>query len=187
MRFLTLPAAALLATPAFAAVEGKPFWSLHNTDVVVAIAFLIFVGILVWFKVPGLIAGLLDKRAEGIRADLAEARRLREEAMALRDSFERKRAEVAEQAERIVAKARTDAAEAAEQAKRDLEATIARRLKAAEDRIASAETAALREIRNRAATVAVAAAGEVIAGQLSGPQAKALTDESIAAVETLLH
>lgn len=187
MRFTILPAALFLATPAFAAVEGKPFWSLHNTDVVVAIAFVIFVGVLVYFKVPGLIGGLLDKRAEGIRADLAEARRLREEAMALRDSFERKRAEVSEQAERIVAKARSDASEAAAQAKADLEATIARRLKAAEDRITAAETAALREVRNRAVTVAVAAAGEVIAGKISGAQSKALMDESIAAIETRLH
>lgn len=187
MRFMILPAAALFASPALAAVEGKPFWSLHNTDVVVAIAFLIFLGVLVYFKVPGLIGGLLDKRAEGIRADLAEARRLREEAMALRESFERKRAEVAEQAERIVAKAKADAAEAAEQAKADLEATIARRLKAAEDQIAAAETAALREVRNRAVSVAVAAAGEVIAGKLTSAQSKALMDESIAAIETRLH
>ena len=67
------------ASPAFAA-KDKPFFSLANTDFVVLISFLLFVGVLVYFKVPGLLGGLLDKRADGIRADLNEAKSLREEA-----------------------------------------------------------------------------------------------------------
>lgn len=187
MRLLPALFLALTAAPAFAAAEGKPFFSLHNTDMVVAIAFVIFLGVLVYFKVPGLIAGLLDKRANQIRADLDEARRLREEAQALRASFERKRAQVAEQAERIVAKARADAALAAEQARADLEATIARRLKGAEDRILAAETAAIRQVRNSAVQVSVAAAGDVIGTSLSNAQVKTLMDQSIATVADRLH
>lgn len=177
----------LLAAPAFAAVEGKPFFSLYNTDMVVAIGFLLFVGILVYFKVPGLIFGLLDKRAEAIRAELDEARRLREEAQELRTSFEKKKSEVKEQAERIVAKARADAEEAARQARIDLEASIARRLKAAEDQIESAEAAALRDVRNRAVYVAVGAASDLIARNLSAEASARLIDESITTVETRLH
>jgi len=186
MKYLTL-AAMLLASPAFAAVEGKPFFSLYNTDLVVAIAFVIFIGILVYFKVPGLIGGMLDKRADGIRAELDEARKLREEAQELRASFERKQVEVKEQAERIVVKAREDAQLAAEQAKADLEASITRRLRAAEDQIASAEEAALREVRNRAVTLAIAAAGDVLAKQISAVEADTLVEESIGEVEKLLH
>lgn len=186
MKYLTL-AAMLLASPAFAAVEGKPFFSLYNTDMVVAIAFVIFIGILVYFKVPGLVGGMLDKRAEGIRAELDEARKLREEAQELRASFERKQVEVKEQAERIVVKAREDAQLAAEQAKAELEASIARRLRAAEDQIASAEEAALREVRNRAVTLAIAAAGDVLAKQISAAEADKLVEESIGEVEKLLH
>lgn len=184
---LTLAAALGLAGPALAAGEGYPFFSLRNTDLIVAAGFVIFIGVLVYFKVPGIIAGMLDKRAEQIRADLDEARRLREEAQELRASFERKRQGVGEQAERIVAKAKADAALAAEQAKADLEVTIARRLRAAEDQIAAAEAAALRQVRNTAVRVATAAAGDVIAGNLSNAQIKAMMDESIATVEARLH
>ena len=187
MRFALIPAALFMAAPAWAAVEGKPFFSLYNTDLIVAAGFLIFLGVLVYYKVPGIISGLLDKRAETIRADLDEARRLREEAQELRASFERKRQGVAEQAERIVAKARADAALAAEQAKAELQATIARRLKAADDRIAAAEAAALRQVRNSAVQLAVAAASDLIAGTLSNAQVKAMMDDSIATVEARLH
>lgn len=179
--------ATLAASPALAAVEGKPFFSLYNTDLVVAIAFILFIGILVYFKVPGLISGLLDKRADTIRAELEEARKLREEAQELRAAFERKKAEVREQAERIVAKAKADAELAAKQARVDLEASIARRLKAAEDQIASAEAGAVREVRNKAVSVAIAAAADLIAKNLDKAEAGKLVEDSIKTVEARLH
>jgi len=178
--------AALVTTPATAAVEGKPFFSLYNTDIVVAIAFVLFIGILVYFKVPGTVTGLLDKRAEQIRSDLDEARRLREEAQQVLAGYERKLREVKEQAERIVTRARAEAQEAADQARRDIDTQVARRLAAAEEQIAAAEAAALRSVRNRAARVAVAAAGDVIARQMSGAEAARLIDAGIGEVEARL-
>jgi len=186
MRSALALALVALATPALAA-EAKPFFSLANTNFVVAIAFAGFFGILAYFKVPGLIAGILDRRAKQIRDDLDEARKLREDAQDLRASFERKRAQVAEQAERIVARAKAEAEAAAAAAKADLEVTIARRLRAADEQIAAAEGAALRRVRNAAVQVAVGAAGEVIARGLGAAQARALTDEAIATVEQRLH
>ena len=183
-RLLTL-LALVTASPALAA--GGPFFSLRNTDFVVTISFLIFVGVLVYFKVPGLLAGLLDKRAATIRAELAEARQLREEAQELRASFERKKAEVSEQAARIVAKAKADAETAAVQARADLDASIVRRLRAAEEQIASAEASAVRAVRNQAVSVAIAAASDLIAKNLGAEDAGKLIEESIATVEARLH
>jgi len=183
---LTLGAAALPG-PVLAAAGDYPFLSLYNTDIVVLIAFLLFVGILVYFKVPGILTGMLDKRAEGIRSDLDEARSLREEAQRVLADYERKSREVAEQADRIVARARDEAKAAAEAAKDDIARSVARRLAAAEDQIAAAEAAALRSVRNTAARVAVAAAGDVIAAQMTAERANALIDEGIARAEARLH
>ena len=182
-RLLTL-LAVFAASPAFAA--GWEL-SLRNTDFVVFLGFALFIGILFYFKVPGLLGGLLDKRAEGIQAELNEARQLREEAQELRASFERKKAEVKEQAERIVAKAKADAEEAAKQARVDLEASIARRLKAAEDQIGAAEAAAVREVRNQAVAVSIGAARDLIAKKMGDADAAKLIDESIATVDARLH
>ncbi|WP_135506040.1 F0F1 ATP synthase subunit B [Roseovarius aestuariivivens] len=174
-----------VASPAFAA-KG-PFFSLSNTNFVVLIAFLLFIALLVYLKVPGLIGGMLDKRADGIKSELDEARALREEAQTLLASYERKQKEVQEQADRIVAHAKTEAAEAAEQAKKDLEQSIQRRLQAAEDQIASAEANAVREVRNKAINVAVAAAKEVVAKSMSADDNKALIEDSIKQVGAKLH
>jgi len=183
-----LAAISLTLAPASAWAAGDyPFFSLYNTDLIVLIAFVLFVGILVYFKVPTIVVGMLDKRADDIRADLDAARALREEAQQVLASYERKSREVQEQADRIVAKARQEAQDAADQAKRDIETSIARRLQAAEDQIASAEQAALRSVRNRAASVAVAAAGDVIAKQMNDDDAGKLIEDGIKQVENLLH
>lgn len=184
MRLIAL-FAAFTATPALAA--SGPFFSLRNTDFVVLVAFVLFLALLVYFKVPGLLGGLLDKRAESIRADLDEARKLREEAQELRASFERRKGEVKEQAERIVAKARADAELAATQARAELEASITRRLRAAEDQIAAAEATAIREVRDQAIAVSISAARELIAQNLGAEDASVLIEQSIATVDARMH
>lgn len=183
-RFATL-LLALTASPALAATG--PFFSLHNTDFVVTVSFLVFIGILLYFKVPAMVTGLLDKRAAQIKSELEEARALREEAKALLASYERKQKEVKEQADRIVAGAKTEAEAAAAQAKADLKTAIARRLAAAEEQIAAAEGSAVREVRETAISVAVAAAGEVLAKQMTADAASASIDAAIAQVEAKLH
>lgn len=185
MRKLATLLALTVATPAFAA--SGPFFSLANTDFVVTLAFILFILILIKYKVPGLLAGMLDKRAEGIQSELDEARALREEAQTILASYERKQKEVQEQAERIVAQAKSDAEAAAEQAKEDLKNSIARRLAAAEDQIESAQASAVKEVRDQAIVIAVGAANEVIAKGMTAADGNKLIDAAIAEVDAKLH
>ncbi|GAA0284610.1 F0F1 ATP synthase subunit B [Rhodovulum strictum] len=177
-------AVSLAASPAFAA--SGPFFSFYNTDFVVLVSFLAFVGVLVYLKVPGKLAGMLDKRAANIQNDLDEARALREEAQSVLASYERKQKEVQEQAERIIATARTEAEAAAAKAKDDLKATIERRLAAADEQIESAKAGAVREVRDRAIAVAVAAAREVVARQMTDATNDRLVDAAIGDVQAKL-
>lgn len=176
---------ALTASPAFAA--GQSFFSLANTDFIVLLAFMLFIGVLVYYNVPSLLAGLLDKRAAGIRADLDEAKALREEAQTVLASYERKQREVAEQSKRIIEHAREEARLAAEQAKEDLKTSMARRIAAAEDQITSAQAKVIKEVRDQAVQVAVAAAREVITRQMTAAAGNKLVDDAIATVQAKLH
>ncbi len=186
MRALITSLFAIAATPALAAGD-KPFFSLANTDFVVSIAFMIFIGILVYYKVPGLVGGMLDKRADSIKAELDEAKALREEAQSLLATYERKQKEVQEQADRIVAAAKEEATNAATAAKDDIAASITRRLAAAEDQITSAQDSAIKAVRDQAISVAVGAAKDVITKQMDAKSAGALIDDSIATVAEKLH
>lgn len=190
MRHTLTAFAIVAAAPALAASKNPfsgEFYKLSNTDFIVMISFILFVGVVFYYKVPSLLAGLLDKRAEGIQSELTEAKALRDEAQALLASYERKHAEVQGQADRIVAQAKESATEAAAQAKIDLGKSIERRLQAAEDQIASAEAGAVKQVRDEAARLAVSAAGEVIAKGMSAAKSDDLIDEAIKTVQDKLH
>lgn len=191
MRYLTI-LLAMAATPALAA-EGydSPHGlfdpSLGNTDWVVLLGFLLFLAIIFYVGVPKMLGGMLDARADGIRSELDEARALREEAQTLLASYERKAREVEDQSARIVTEARANAETAAEQAKAEIARSITRRLAAAEDQIASAEAKASRAVRDSAASAAVAAAAEVIAGGTSAADQNKMIDDAIDEVGRQLH
>jgi len=178
------------ATPAMAAttnIFSGDFYTLHNTNLIVLVAFLLFVAVLFKFGVPGKLAAMLDNRAVLIQTELEEARALREEAKAILASYERKKKDVQEQSERIVASAREEAVQAAEQAKLDLAEAIERRVAAAEDRIASAEAGAVRAIREQAILIAVGAATDVLRKQMTAESTAASIDDAIKVVDAKLH
>ncbi|WP_299954223.1 F0F1 ATP synthase subunit B [uncultured Roseobacter sp.] len=177
---------ALLAAGPAAAASG-PFFSLKNTDFVVLLGLIVFVAILIYFKVPSMIGGMLDKRADGIQSELDEARALRDEAQSLLASYERKQREVQEQADRIVAAAKEEATVAAEQARADLAVSLERRMAAAQEQIENAQSAAIKEVRDQSVTVAMAVARDVIAKQMTAAQGNSLIDSAIQEVDAKLH
>ena len=131
------------------------------------ISLLIFIGVIVYFGVPKMIAKMLDQRIAQIETDLAEAKRLREEAEALLVDYERKRVSAEGEAEGIVTAAREEAKRLADDASAKLTDLIARRTKAVEDKIAQAEAQALGEVRASAAELTVSAARIVLNQQMA--------------------
>ncbi len=160
---------------------------LQDSHFVVAISFFLFFGLLAYLGVHKFLGRALDQRADRIREELDEVRRLREEAQAIFAEFERKHREVDTQVGEIVAHAKAEAEQAAENAKADLAASIERRLRGADEQIAMAEANAVREVRDRAVQVAVAAAAEVMAARLTAGKADALIDAGIESVGEKLH
>lgn len=185
MKHLMVALLALSATPAFA--KGEAFFTLQNTNFVVTVAFIAFVGLVVYLGVPKLVGRMLDDRATLIRNQLDEARLLREEAKAVLASYEKKMKDVQDQSQRIIAAAKQEAHAAGEQAKVDLESSITRRLAAAGEQIDSAVKAAERAVRDQAISVSIAVAGEVLAKQMTADGATALIDAAIAEVAAKLH
>jgi F-type H+-transporting ATPase subunit b len=160
---------------------------LHDSHFVVGIAFVLFFGLLGYLGVHRILLGKLDSRADRIRGELDEVRRLREDAQATFAEFERRHREVKTQADEIIAHAKHEAEQAAEHAKADLAASVERRLKGADEQIAMAEANAIREVRNQAVQVAIAAAAEVMASRLTAKKADALIDDAIKNVGERLH
>lgn len=153
----------------------------------VAVALFIFIGGAIYLGVFNRVLGMLDERTAAIAKELDDARELKEEAKTLLASYQRKHKEAEEEAREIVAQATREAENLAKEAAVALEEQIDRRTVMAEQKIASAETQALNEVRGVAADVAIAAAGEVIAEQVKGAKADALVAQGIAGLKDKLH
>jgi F-type H+-transporting ATPase subunit b len=152
----------------------------------VLVAAVIFVAV-VWKPAKKSLIGSLDERAARIRAELDEARKLRDEAEQLLAQYRQKEREAAAEAEAIIAHAREEAERIAAQSAKDLEEALARRQRLAEERIAQAEAKALAEIRAVAVDAAIGAARAVIVAEMDDARGGALLDAAIAALPQRLR
>ena len=161
--------------------------ALNNPETWVAIAFVIFVGLLGYLGVHRQITKALDNRAERIKSELDEARRLKDEAMALLREYQRKREAAEGEAQSIVTEARAEAGRMAVDAKAKAEEFVARRTKMAEQKIAQAEAQAVADVRAAAADAAVAAAERILTQQAKGEVAAELIAKGVEDVRKKLN
>jgi len=160
---------------------------LLDAETWVALAFLLFIGVLGYFGVPKMIAKSLDERGARIKAELDEARRLRDEAAALLAEYKRKHSQAEGEAQEIIAGAKAEAARLAIEAKAKVEDFVARRTQMAETKIAQAEAQALADVRGAAAEAAVAAAERILSVETKGKLAAELIAKGIDDVRKKLN
>jgi F-type H+-transporting ATPase subunit b len=160
---------------------------LADPEVWVALGFVIVIGILLYVGVPKMVGTLLDARAAGIKAELDEARRLREEAQTLLTGYQQRAAQAEREAEAIVSEARAEAERFAADSTAALGRQIERRAQQAQDKIAQAEAAAMAEIRGLAADAATAAAQKLITARLNADKQSALIADSIQSLGSKLN
>ncbi|MGB3503497.1 MAG: F0F1 ATP synthase subunit B [Mesorhizobium sp.] len=151
------------------------------------VGLVIFLAIVVYIKVPSTVAGQLDQRADKIKNELEEARKLREEAQQLLAEYQRKRKEAEAEAVGIVDAARREATALAAEAKTKTEEYVARRTAFAEQKIAQAERDAIAEVRGSAVEIAIEAARKVLGDKVDAAAAGKLFAESVSAVKTKLN
>jgi F-type H+-transporting ATPase subunit b len=152
---------------------------LRTAEFWVAVSFVAFLGVLVYYKVPALVAKALDDRAAAIRKELDEARRLREEAQELLNDYQKKHRNAVQEAEAITEEARREAEAYAKETRVALAESLERRTRQAEEKIARAEAQAVDEVRAAAVDTALAAAERILREKASGAAGAALIDEGI--------
>lgn len=154
-----------------------------DTTFWVAVSFVLFIALLVYYHVPRKIIRALDKRAENIQQELAEARRLREEAQSILADYQRKQRDAEKEAKDIVAQAEREAQAYAQETRRQFDEMLERRTRMADEKIARAEAQAVAEVRSRAVDASIEAAERIIAERLDGDKARALINQSLEQVK----
>ncbi|KPH10076.1 F0F1 ATP synthase subunit B [Rhizobium acidisoli] len=151
------------------------------------VGLVLFLALVVYLKVPGMMSRSLDDRADQIRNELAEAKRLREEAQHLLAEYQRKRKEAEAEAAHIVAAAEREAQMLTAEAKKKTEEFVANRTALSEQKIKQAEVEAMKAVRSAAVDLAIAAAETVLAKQADGKVQSELFGNAIGQVKTRLN
>lgn len=151
------------------------------------VGLIIFLGILAYVKVPAMITGSLDKRADQIRNELEQAKLLREEAQQLLAEYQRKRKEAESEAKGILSAAEREATVLREEAKAKTEEYVSRRTAMAEQKIQQAETDAINEVRAKAVDLAITAAEKLIASKIDSKASAELFKSSLGEMKTRLN
>ena len=153
----------------------------------VAVAFVLFLCLLVYVGAHRKVIGSIDARQTRIKAELGEAVKLREEAKALLAEYERKGREAESEAAAIIASAKGEAERLAAEAKAKMEDFVLRRTKMAEAKIAQAEAQALTDVRAAAAEAAASAAGTILTRTVKGKLAEDLIDKGVEELKSKLN
>ncbi len=153
----------------------------------VAIAFVILMAAFAYMGVHRTVLTALDNRAVRIKAELDDARRLKDEAAKVLGEYKARRASAEREAQDIIENAKAEAERIAADAKTRMEDFVARRTKAAEGKIAMAEAQALADVRAAASDAAVAAASSILSQSVKGSVADDLLAKSIAEVRAKLN
>ena len=153
----------------------------------VAVGFIIFFGVTIFLKVPKMVTGMLDNRAEDIRNSLDQAASLREEAQQLLAEYQRKQRVAVKETEQMLEHARAEADRMAKEGAEKLEEALKRREQLAVEKIAQAETDAIREVRAISVDVAIAATRDLIASNMDDGKSGALLDDAISDLSKKLH
>lgn len=151
------------------------------------VALFLFVALVLYLKVPGMLAKSLDGRADRIRAELEDARKLREEAQQLLAEFQRKRKEAEKEAAEIIEIAKREAGLLAEEAHAKTEEYVARRTALAEQKIGQAEQEAINEVRSSAVDLAVEAARHILGSKVDAKASADLFKSSVQEVKAKLN
>lgn len=151
------------------------------------VGLILFFIVVAYFKVPGMLLRSLDSRADEIRGELAEAKRLREEAQHVLADYQRKRREAEEEAKGIVAAAEREAQSIKEEARRKTEEYVERRTAFSEQKIRQAEQEAVAAVRGAAVDVAIDAARIVLEKKATPTVQSKLFSQSVDAVKSRLN
>ncbi|WFU17490.1 ATP F0F1 synthase subunit B [Bradyrhizobium sp. CB3481] len=153
----------------------------------VAIAFVILLVLFAYLGIHKTVLTALDHRSQRIKAELDDAKRLKEEAAKLLGEYKTRRASAEREAEEIIANAKAEAERIATEAKAKMEDFVARRTKTAESKIALAEAQALADVRSAAANAAVEAASTILSQSVKGSVADDLLAKGIDEVRAKLN
>ena len=184
---LVFSAIFVFCLPSYAlGASSAGMFSLNNTDFVVLISFFVFVGVLIYFGVPGIITKFLDKRAEDIGSEINDASKILEDAKTLLSSLEEEHKKNSLSIKQMIENAKNKAKSEEDKSKKYIEDLIKSRILSAEEQVQSSERKIFTEIKEKAIDMSFEKARTRLDKELTEENYKLHFDQSMKMVKSSL-
>ena len=149
------------------------------------IAFLIFVGIGIYYKAPSMVTKLLDDQIQKVKKELSDAIDLKEEANSLLAEYQRKKEDALKEADNIINSAKEKAKIYEETALAKSEEIIKRQEKQSIEKISQAKIQAILKIRKTIIEQSVNSAEKLISEKISDEKSDQIFTDSLKDLDKL--
>ena len=128
----------------------------------VAVSFIIFIGVLFYFKVPQKIYDSLEQSIKKIKQDIDNAEKLKDEAKNILSEYETKISKSKQEINVLMKKAQNEAEKNVIKVNEEFHNVFENRKKMAEEKIRQMKVQAIRDIRNSSVDIAILALEKII-------------------------
>ena len=145
----------------------------------VMISFFVFIGILIYFKIPQKIKSLLDENILNIKNQINEADKLKEDAKNILTEHEKKISNSKKEVSLMINKANEEAEKNVIKTNQDFHNLMETRKKNAEERIKQLKNQALKDIKNASVKVAIESVEKLIKNSMDKSKLDKIYSSSI--------
>ena len=128
----------------------------------VAVSFLIFVGVVFYFKIPQKISQSLDESIKKIKEEIDNAEKLKDEAKNILSEYESKVSKSKEEIKNLIQKAEKQAESNIIKTNEEFHNIVENRKKAAEEKIKQMKTQAIKDVKNSSVDIAIRSVEKII-------------------------
>ena len=121
----------------------------------VAISFIIFIGVLIYFKIPQKVKNILDQNILNIKDQITEAEKLKDEAKNILSEHEKKISNSKAEVKNMISKANSDVEKNIIKTNEEFQNSMEIRKRNAEDRLRQMKNQAYKDIKNASIKIAM--------------------------------
>ena len=152
----------------------------------VAISFILFIGILVYFKIPQKVNEILNQLISNIKNEINESEKLRNEAKTLLDNSQSKLDSASEETNKIIEQAKKDSENLVIEINEKFHKSAEIKKKLAETKINQMKEAALKEIKDTSIKMAVDSVKKIISTTVDKKKLDAIFEKDLEEAKTEL-
>ena len=152
----------------------------------VAISFVLFIGLLVYFKIPHKVNEILNQLISNIKNEIAESEKLRKEAKTLLDNSQTKLNSANNEASKITDQAKKDSENLIIEINEKFHRSAEIKKKLAETKITQMKEAAIKEIKDSSIKIAVDSVKKIISTSVNKNKLDAIFEKDLEEAKTEL-